>query len=84
MMTKELADQVRSEVQRFKAVQDDFLQTYKQLCAHHGGPGWRGKEAETVFHQVRRDIIPIMENAGMDDRAVQALCSWAEWRVLNG
>jgi hypothetical protein len=82
-MTNELADQVRSEVQRIKAVQDEFLQTYRQLCTQHGGPGWRGKDAETVFHQVRQEVIPIMEHAGMDDRAIQALCSWAERLVLH-
>jgi hypothetical protein len=83
MITKELAEQVRSEVKRLSEVQDQFLQTYKQLCLQHGGPQWNGKDVEVVFHHVRREIIPIMEEAGMDHQAVQALCSWAERRVLS-
>jgi hypothetical protein len=84
MMTKDLADQLRAEVARLKAVQEQFLRTYRQLCLHYGGPQWHGKDLETVFHQVRGEIIPIMEEADMDHKSVQALCSWAEWRVLNG
>jgi hypothetical protein len=83
MITKELAEQVRTEVERFKEVQDQFLQTYKRLCAHHGGPAWQRAELEMVFHQVRKEVIPIMEQAGMDHQAVQALCSWAERLVLH-
>ena len=84
MMTKELADQLRAEVAQLKAVHDQFLRTYRQLCLHYGGPQWNGKDSEVVFHRVRGEIIPTMEEADMDDKSVQALCSWAERRVLNG
>ncbi len=84
MTTQALTDQVRAEVQRLKEVQEQFLQTYRQLCLHHGGPDWTKKApTEMVFHYVRRQVIPIMEEAGMDHRAVQALCSWAEKLVLH-
>jgi hypothetical protein len=82
MTTQDLAEQVRSEVRRLKAVQDEFLQTYKRLCAEQGGPGW-AKDMEMVLHRVRRGVIPIMEEAGMDHNAVQALCSWAEKMTLH-
>jgi hypothetical protein len=78
MITKDLADQVRSEVRRLKAVQEEFLQTYKKLCVHCGGPEWGKGKIELVFHHVRSEIIPIMEEVGMDSKSVQALCSWAE------
>ena len=53
------------------------MQTYKRLCTHYGGPKWRkGKDIETIFHQVRKEIITVMERAGMDSKEVQALCSW--------
>jgi hypothetical protein len=84
MVTKKPEDQVRAEVAQLKAVQDQFLQTYRQFCLHHGGSEWHGKDSEVVFHQVRGDIIPIMEEADMDHQSVQALCSWAERRILNG
>jgi hypothetical protein len=83
MMTKELAEQVRAEVKLFMEVQDKFLQTYKQLCLHHGGPEWKKKHIDKVFHQVRDDVIPIMEQLGMDHKAMQALCSWAEQLVMT-
>jgi hypothetical protein len=83
MIPADLADQLRDEVRRLKDVQDQFLQTYERLCLHHGGPAWRNdKDVETVFHHVRREVIPVMEQAGMDHRAVQALCAWAE-RLLT-
>ena len=78
MIPQDLAQQVRSQVKRLKAVQDEFLQTYRQLCVHYGGPEWPKKKVEMVLHRVRSEIIPIMEEAGMDDRSIQALCSWAE------
>jgi hypothetical protein len=84
MMTKELTDQLRAEVVQLKAVADKFLRTYRQLCLQHGGPQWNGKDAEVVFRHVRGEIIPIMEEADMDPKSVQALCSWAERRVLGG
>ncbi len=82
MIPTELADQVRAEVKGLKEVQDRFLQTYKQLCAHYGGSKWPTAEIERIFHQTRQEVIPIMEQAGMDHPAVQALCSWAEKLVL--
>ena len=84
MITGELAEQVRSEVRRLKEVQEQFLQTYKQLCVHYGGPEWRRDEdIESVFHLVRKEIIPVMEKAGMDSKQVQALCSWAAKLVME-
>jgi hypothetical protein len=83
MMTKELAEQVRAEVKLFTEVQDKFLQTYQQLCLHHGGPEWKKKHIDKVFHQVRDEVIPIMEELGMDHNAVQALCAWAEKLVMT-
>ena len=84
MMTKGLQDQLRANVAQLKAGQDQFFQTYRQLCLHHGGPDWRGKDSEVVFHHVRAEIIPVMEAADMDHKSIQALCAWAERRVLNG
>jgi hypothetical protein len=84
MITQELTDQVRTQVKRLKEVQEQFLQTYKSYCAHFGGPEWRRAEIEMVFHRVRREIIPIMEEAGMDPKAVQALCASAERLLMNG
>ena len=83
MLTQELTDQVRTEVKRLKEVQDQFLQTYKRYCAHFGGPEWRKKHIEMVFHRVREEVIPIMEGAGMDHKAVQALCAWAENLLMH-
>jgi hypothetical protein len=81
MIKSELAEQVRAEVKSLKQVQEQFLQTYKQLCADNGGPEWDRANIETVFHKVRKEIIPIMEQAGMDPTAVQAMCSWAEKHI---
>jgi hypothetical protein len=84
MIPADLAEQVRSEVKRFKEVQDQFLQTYQRLCAHHGGARWKDdKDVHVTFYHVRGEIIPMMEQAGMDARAVQALCAWAETTVLH-
>ncbi len=83
MVSSQLAEQVRSEVKRLKAVQDEFLQTYKRLCVENGGPNWPREGIEMVFHRVRKEIIPIMEQAGMEHQAVQALCSWAEKLAMH-
>jgi hypothetical protein len=83
MIAKDLAEQVRAEVRRLKEVQDDFLQTYKRLCVDLGGTEWQKARFEIVFHHVREEIIPIMEQAGMDHNGVQALCSWAEKLVTK-
>ena len=85
MIPKELAEQVRSEVKRLKDVQDAFLQTYERLCARHGGLERQpdNSDSETVFHHVRGEVIPIMEQLGMDLQTAQALCTWAE-RKLRG
>jgi hypothetical protein len=78
MIPNELAEQVRAEVKLLKEGQDKFLHTYKRLCAHYGGSEWRKDEdIETVFYQVRKEIIPVMEQTGMESKQVQALCSWA-------
>jgi hypothetical protein len=82
MIPKELADQVRAEAHALKEAGDRFLQTYARLCDHHGGPGWQRGQTEVVFHQVRREVIPILQQAGMTDKSVQALCSWAEKMVM--
>ena len=83
MITPELAEQVKSEVERLKKAQDEFLQTYKKLCVSFGAEEWEKARVEIVFHRVRREIIPIMERSGMDHAAVQALCKWAEQLVMN-
>ena len=84
MILKELADQVRAEIRSLMTEQDRFLQTYQRLCVHYGGPKWQKEGIEMVFHHVRREIIPIMEEAGMDPKAVQALCASAERLLMNG
>jgi hypothetical protein len=78
VITKDLAEQVRSEVRPLKAALETFLNTYKKLCVQLGGPEWGKGKIELVFHNVRSEIIPIMEEVGMDPKSVQALCSWAE------
>jgi hypothetical protein len=83
MIPKELADQVRTEIKRMKEAQEQFLQTYQRLCVHHGGPEWRTDDIETVFHHVRKEVIPIMQQVGMEPKPVQALCSWAEKLIMN-
>jgi len=77
MIPNELAEQLRSEIKQLKKAQEAFLETFKRLCDYHGGPDGLRKRSETVFHHVRADIIPVMEELGMDPRSVQALCSWA-------
>jgi len=67
-----------------KVSQEQFMQTYRRLCAHHGGAGWRSdKDIDVIFYHVRGEIIPIMEEAGMDHEAVQALCWWAEKLIMH-
>lgn len=83
MLPKELNEQTGAHVKRLKEAQDDFLQTYRELCVHCGGPQWQKEQSEMVFHRVRTEIIPMMEQAGMDHQAVQALCSWAERLVKS-
>jgi hypothetical protein len=83
MIPKELAEQVRTEVKRVKEEQGKFLQTFKRLCAHIGGHEWEKGRFEIVFHQVRQQVIPHMEQAGMDHEQVQALCAWAEKLLMN-
>jgi hypothetical protein len=83
MIPQELADQVRSQVQSLKQVQDQFLQTYKRLCVHFGGAEWQKKKIDRTFHEVRREVIPIMEQAGLEHAGIQALCSWAEKLALQ-
>ena len=83
MIPKQLAEQVQSQLKRFKGAQDEFLQTYQQLCARHGGLERQpdNSDSETVFGRVRDEVIPIMEQVGMDQHAVQRLCSWAEGQL---
>jgi hypothetical protein len=83
MLTKELTDQVQSEIKRLKDAQDTFLQTYDRLCARQGGLGRKpdNSDSETVFQTVRGEVIPIMEQLGMDHQTVQALCTWAERKL---
>jgi hypothetical protein len=78
MIPKELAEQVRTQVRGLKDTQAAFLQTYLRLCEQIGGARWRKDHSDVVSHQVRQEIVPIMEQAGMDHQSVQALCSWAE------
>jgi hypothetical protein len=83
MIPSVLAESVQSEVRQLKKVQEEFLQSYRQLCAHFGGQKWQKDYLESVAHQVRKEILPIMEQAGMDPPAVDALCSWAERTVMH-
>jgi hypothetical protein len=84
MIPTELAEQVRAEVRSLKTAQEQFLRTYQQLCAHHGGAGWRNdKDIHVTFYHVRGEVIPIMEKAGLDHKSVQDLCSWAEKTILH-
>jgi hypothetical protein len=78
MIPNQLADQMRTDVVRLKEAQERFLQAYHRLCDHFGGPDWQKKRGERVFHEVRTAIIPMMEQAGMDSRVIQGLCSLAE------
>jgi hypothetical protein len=57
--------------------------TYSKLCAHYGGADWQKKKIEMVLHRVREEIVPIMEQAGMDPKEVQALCAWAEKNAMR-
>ncbi len=83
MVPSDLAEQLREEVKSLKEGQEKFLHTYRELCVLFGGPQWHHKDVETVFYHVRREIIPIMEQAGMDKQSVQALCSWAAKLVME-
>jgi hypothetical protein len=83
MIPKELTEQVQREVQGLKEAADEFLQTYREICVHCDGQRWQKEPSEMVFHHVRSEVIPIMEQAGMDPQAVQALCSWAERRIRS-
>jgi hypothetical protein len=83
MIPKELADQVRTEIKALKEVHDQFLHTYQRICVHNGGAEWRKGEIETLFHVVRKEIIPIMEQVGMEHREVQALCAWVERSIMH-
>jgi hypothetical protein len=78
MVPKELADQLQGEVQRLKQAGDAFLQMYKQFCVHFGGEQWQKEPSELISHRVREEVIPVMEQAGMDPQAIQGFCSWAE------
>lgn len=62
------------------------MQTYRQLCARHGGLERQpdNSDSETVFGHVRAEVIPIMEQLGMDHQAIQRLCSWAEGQLRKG
>ena len=86
MIPKELAEQVRSQLKRLQDVQHEFLQTYQQLCARHGGLERQAdnSDSEIVFGHVRREVIPIMEQLGMDHQEVQRLCSWTEGQLRKG
>jgi hypothetical protein len=82
MAQHDLAQEARQNVQNLKQVHDAFLQTYKKMCLHFGGPTWQ-KKMEMVFHRVRQEIVPLMEQAGMDPKEVQAVCAWAEKNELG-
>ena len=58
MIPSELAEQIRDEVKSLKEGQDRFLQTYKRLCVHFGGPEWQRKDVETVFRLVKQRDFP--------------------------
>jgi hypothetical protein len=78
MIPKEVSDQLQDQVKRLKQAGDEFLQTYKHLCVHFGGEQWQKEPSELISHRVRSEVIPVMEQAGMDPQAVQGFCSWAE------
>jgi hypothetical protein len=83
MVPDDIAPQLRSEIQRLKEAQEAFLKTYERLCTHHGGPTGLQKKSEMVFTRVRGDIIPIMNQLGMDQESVQAMCAWAEHVIVQ-
>lgn len=78
MIPNELAEQLRKEGKHLKEAQEAFLATFERLCNLHGGATGLRKKSEMVFHRVRSDVIPVMEQLGMDHRSVEALCTWAE------
>jgi hypothetical protein len=83
MVPDEFAAQLRSEVQRLKEAQEAFLKTFQRLCEYHGGPTGLRKKSEMVFTRVRGDIIPVMNELGMDQESVQAMCAWAEHVIVQ-
>ena len=78
MIPDEFAEPLRLEIKRLKEAQEGFLEIFGRLCNYHGGPNGLRKKREMVLHRVRADIIPVMQQFGMDQRSVQALCVWAE------
>lgn len=84
MVPNELAEQVKTKVKRLTEAGGEFLQAYERLCAHCGGADWQKKdELEHVFYQVRREVVPLMQQAGVDPKDIDALCSWAAKRVVK-
>lgn len=83
MIPDELAEHMRSRIQCLKEAQGAFMETLERLCEYHGGPNGLRKKSEMVFHRVRCDIVPIMEKLGMDQRSIEALCTWAEHLITK-
>ena len=78
MVPQEITQQLRDEAHRLKEAQEMFLKTYRQLCIHLGKDEWTKRQFEMVFHLVRKEILPLMEQAGIDAASVQALCASTE------
>jgi hypothetical protein len=83
MLSQETIQKLRDEVHRLKDAQHMFFETYKHLCVQLGGDEWTKRRFEPVFHLVRKEILPIMEQAGMDEPAIQTLCTSAEHVLLR-
>jgi hypothetical protein len=83
MLPPDLAEQTQTTVKRLKQSLDAFLETYQRLGTHQRDPKWPRGHIDVVTHLVRKDLIPVMEQAGMEHQAVQAVCSWAERMIIN-
>jgi hypothetical protein len=83
MLSQETIQKLRDEIHRLKEAQHRFFEMYKHLCIQLGGDEWTKRRFEPVFHLVRKEILPIMEQAGMDVAAAQTLCLSAEQVLLR-
>jgi hypothetical protein len=83
MMPADMAEQAQTTVKRVKQALDAFLQTYQQLGDRQGDHKWPRGHVDVVSHMIRKELIPVMEQAGMDHQATQALCAWAERMIMN-
>jgi hypothetical protein len=83
MLPPDLAEQTQTTVKRLKQSLDAFLETYQRLGNNQHDPKWPRGHIDVVTHMIRKDVIPVMEQAGMEHQAVQSLCAWAERMIIN-